>query len=650
MSELRLLWSISHPTLARSDVPALRGAGFRVTQEEPELSVLDPVGIEELTLGIPQPPELEGPNNLRLWPKLGRLAPNEIELANSYFDVIVVSTIPRIAIEVSRWFRGVTIYRDFGELPWVLGNRATGDELLEFGRVLHCPISPHIHSPLAQLSRESILLRTTIPAPVSSANVEVIQAARTIGVFLGGRSTTENREFLQQLHVALPLNSKCEVRIFGLGATDRAIFERLFPAFTLMPRLANEMFQTVFSQLSVLIYPHESKNHSHYTPYEAIALGIPTLLLRGTPISLDWIAGNPGEDPQCMGIYSDVTEMLGAFREILDEGPNSVITGSQSELLRAQSAEVVMRQADQLFASIKSNAQFQISTGPLLTFQSETLPRLDTSLAQEFESRKLRQNFHPYSCVVPSTLGEYWHSEFTEAGTLGEHDSCLRVSPGPNLEFVLPRLGIEHFDSAELTVRFLTDHELGSPIRISLSTPDGDYYFMRLVSRPTQLRNVFEIFGSAQIWRGCTIRASIQSMLMESSCLLSVLNTTIESTSGKPLPDFDELISPWQSNEFLLSELALDPTPTARRVFRKRRWLSLRIPVWGMRACVQRPGFWENFLPIFIFGCQGPRKQLLGVHIFRRFVERPNSEWGQVPEIEFCGYKRSLVRTRMCLT
>ena len=70
MSQLRLLWAATHPTLGLSDIPALRRAGFKVLPEAPELSVIDALGRSELTPNRAVSREEQSLENLRLWPRL----------------------------------------------------------------------------------------------------------------------------------------------------------------------------------------------------------------------------------------------------------------------------------------------------------------------------------------------------------------------------------------------------------------------------------------------------------------------------------------------------------------------------------------------------------------------------------------------------
>ena len=353
----RVLWAISHPTLVRAEVPILRQAGLDVVPEEPDPSALRELDFVQYpsddqydTVDAPVAPG----RCLRLWARGGRVSPAEAAAVNAHYDAIMVATRLDVALTVRRWFRGVVLFRHFGNVPGLPGMDDPPRDPRLLSGIVGVPIfSSLLDSPLGRALPETRLLRTAVPKP-PVRTTGLVSPDGDVGIYLGGLGNpTDYLPQIVRLAAAVPDR---RIALLGLTETHRAQFEHAARNLLVVPRLGEREYWERFTSLSVMVYPHEDPRHSHYIPFEAISLGIPCLVLeRGVAAGE---AGIPGtKDGAPSGVFIDWQGLTHELAALLRSPERlTALARAQQPLLGPFSEQTVLRQARQLAELVGSAA------------------------------------------------------------------------------------------------------------------------------------------------------------------------------------------------------------------------------------------------------------------------------------------------------
>jgi len=352
----RILWAVTHQTLARSDVPALEAAGFTVVAEEPELSVIRDSDALEYPLVGERGSEWGPYRRLRLWARDGLVSAEEARAVNDAFDAVMVHTRLDVARNVRSWFDGAVLFRHFGEMPWVSGDADVSDGSIAHAGIHYVPLLPSLAgTPLARTFDETLLLRSTLPAAE-----EAVGAIRRdgdpvrIGLFVEKiTDVAKVRSWVRDLARGLPDG---EVVVLGLEAAVRAGFGEAPPNVVVPPRLEALAYWRLFGSLSALVYPYSNPRHIHYVPYEAIALGIPCFTLESAQVAVDLRGIGAGAgDERMTGISASPSEAISrALVAVGDADLLRSIWSGQKPVLDLLSPDAVLGQSAALREAVET--------------------------------------------------------------------------------------------------------------------------------------------------------------------------------------------------------------------------------------------------------------------------------------------------------
>lgn len=358
-SDPRLLWSICHPTLVRTEVPILSRSGFEVDIQDPLADQMRPVEVVEYpTLEELLPHRVNDSNDER---KLGprsrlnvrtrKLSSREYERLNDEYDAVMVATSIHRAVNLARRFRGIVFFRDYGRLPGRQVPRRR-PPLRVPSNIVHVPIFSAIEPQLAKLKRPPSPLFTLPPSWPDRPHEALDVHAGSIAVFAA--AIAETTWFHEWLRGLVSSAGHLQVRVFGASNLSRASIETA--GATWVPRLADDEYRQAFRQNDLWVYPYKDPAHSHYIPMEAINLGIPCLMPRATAVPFESRA-QIGSEFREYGLVDDIHELVDAVKELTsDQGRATAVAGRQKELMRPFRPENIERQAKQL-ARLARSAQ-----------------------------------------------------------------------------------------------------------------------------------------------------------------------------------------------------------------------------------------------------------------------------------------------------
>lgn len=474
-----LLWAITHPTLVKAEIPLLRESGFEVVVQEPTDFIR---GVEFIDypdmmqcLETTDDPRIAAARDLgprlRLGARGGVVTDSEAAVINWAFDAIMIATEFGAAQQISKWFDGVVLFRDFGAIPgYQPRDRGTGRP--RSPKLVGVPILSGLACTPFERSLPCIHpLGTVVPHPPVTARRERIGHS-VVSVFVAGLE--RQQWFLPWLASFMdPLPHDVEVRVFGAhGSLDSSL---LGMGIKPVGRLPDTEYWDVFAQSDVWVYPHEDPLHSHYISLEAISLDIPCVMTARTAVAAE-SASNLNGDLAKYGIVADRSQ-LGNLAAQLLESPTQrqAVLGRQRELLKPFSQESVLQQARLLRGIVSGlNASRRLPSPPPISSSNVGPPsaaRLKSALSGAV------------SCpivVAASTLAVAWPiRQVPRSLAVADPDSdSMRlthwlVRPGPDV--FVPIGVLAH--SVGTTTRFRLDLDLqgpsGAPVLLEVVDPDG---------------------------------------------------------------------------------------------------------------------------------------------------------------------------------
>lgn len=432
----RLLWAISHPTLVRAELPVLRRAGFDVVAEEPEPSVLRELDV----VNYPDTRTDDGDGvselgaRLRLWARNGEVSRDEAAAINATFDAVMVATRLDVAINVRRWFAGSVFFRYFGNVPAIPGAARVPEDRALLAGVTGVPIFRTLLD--AEVSRaldHHHVLRTVVPAPPVPEGVRVGDDEH-VCLYLGGYPNAVGlRSWVWSVAHSLP---ETPVMVLGLTEADRQAFTDLADNVHLLPRLADDEYWRLFASSSVLVYPHQDRRHSHYVPLEAMALGVPCLVVANSMVAAE---ATPSVGPlgPASGVFSDADAIAMALPGLVaSEERRREIAEAQRPLLAPFTKPAVLEQAQHLAASVSCATTTGAGARTSPTTVPHGIPTAAALRSAWADGLQHPLTLAPTSVAASDALARGWSARVRRdpSGAL----SHLMLRPGPD---VLIKLG-----------------------------------------------------------------------------------------------------------------------------------------------------------------------------------------------------------------
>ena len=341
----RILWIVNHKTLMSGEVPSLRSLGFEVFV--PKIVPAQDRGFRsagvtydyDAALDI-TPAALRVLNDQNFFEQCW--APTVAQIINRYFDVIVCHftyyTTP--LREAALKFQGLLIARAFGressqtygEFRTFVPHPTLLEDIRAMGRRF---IFAQAYDNLAEIEEFPLRSRAhtiTVPLPkFISAYANTWTGAGSKAVFLC--PAIANGGYYERVYQTIK-------RDFGdlphviFGRQTRPVRD---PA--VLPFLSDEALADLYRSAPVFVYSSPEPRHVHYSPLEAMVVGMPVLYLEGGLIGR--LAG-----VRLPGACADVSEMKIKARRLIegDRALAEVIRSEQGRVLETFAPEVVKRQ------------------------------------------------------------------------------------------------------------------------------------------------------------------------------------------------------------------------------------------------------------------------------------------------------------------
>jgi hypothetical protein len=416
VSKPRLLWAVTHQTLAKSDVPCFEAAGFEVVAEDPELSVIRDSDVFEYPIVGEQGAEWDAFRGLRLWARSGLVSDAEAVAVNSTFDAIMVHSRLDVARNVRSWFDGAVLFRHFGEMPWVDGDPDTMKMASDCAGITYVPLLPAlVGTPLASSFGDTYLVRSTLPATTHNADSgsTSLSIPSRLGIFV--EKIDDPRKVLAWVKRLAVDRPDSAIIVMGLEPQYRSEVEGSGENVMVPVRLEFDDYWKLFRSLDMLIYPYSNPRHIHYVPYEAVALGIPCLTCEQSPIGVDLGSCCRNVEEAQIGLSPTPDDVINRAATIpLDAESLDSIARIQRAVLELMSADAVIGQARAVQECVISAPNFAaggVAVADLVPPET-TMPR-STALAgsvPSFEQQELI--FEPAAVVTAEVLGRGVHGLF----------------------------------------------------------------------------------------------------------------------------------------------------------------------------------------------------------------------------------------------
>ena len=333
----RILWILNHKTLLPAEVPILESLGFEVftpatTPSDPEFASATGRHDKRSTISAESHSKLKSHGFYTdPWPS------DLIEIINDKFDLIVTAVIDIPLVQALRHFKGPIVARVFGR-----------EAQLNYAALFQ-------HYGCTDLIKE---VSRRFMFGQAYPNLEIIEEdflkerARTIGcgvpkyIWNKQNSWKRKRDHLLFICPRIETNSYYREKydtiksIFGstvhtiIGAQARPSDDPSVVGF-----ISDDELFSLYASSAAFVYISSEERHLHYSPIEAIIIGMPVLYMRGSMMAT--LAGMelPGE---CRSL-NDMREK--ADRLIRgDQGLQAEIIAAQSRILPPFTERVVKRQ------------------------------------------------------------------------------------------------------------------------------------------------------------------------------------------------------------------------------------------------------------------------------------------------------------------
>jgi hypothetical protein len=328
----RIFWSCTHVALRYEEVPAAIDAGFEVI---PSLGSMIHLPYEERF----------DDENMSLYPEwrlyctlpsnilecLRRvqfdglspptLSEQEIDLFNKYIDVIFIPSMPASVKEALSWFKGIVVFRIFGRIA----DFNSYSELCESRSIsleTHVKENNFVLAPmfsnLAEIEKEwlkvnVIVFRTYISFSRIPFVWEKDKSRPYVSTMIkrGTEANSTGKQRLSNLITSVGTSTPCRI----LGKQWPADIELLSENFKFSGFLPHEEFFTEIAKSRAFIYIGDDPYHLHFTPLEAIAMGVPVFFHYKSPLCQELIREGflSVENINAMGAYESYEEIHSAL-------------------------------------------------------------------------------------------------------------------------------------------------------------------------------------------------------------------------------------------------------------------------------------------------------------------------------------------------
>ncbi|WP_085524177.1 hypothetical protein [Tuberibacillus sp. Marseille-P3662] len=291
MKSPRIFWLCTHQTLRYEEVPLLMEAGAEVIpglgesfwlkydpDYENETARLYPHWRKSCTLPTHIVEKLR---RIDILGKKGALTPEEASFFNQWVDVIFISNYPEILGNVSKWFQGYVVFRVFGHGDYTTYTEQLRrlnvniDQVVANDKYVWSPILSSLGKrELPQLSKNKFYLNAFVSQERLGFQWAKDQSqpylSTTISYLDGNPQAREIYEdFAERFgdipYVVLGKNSKHAVK----GLSDKVL-----------GHLNDQQFFSKIAHSRMFVYFGLGSNyHLHYTPIEAIKMGVPVVFL-----------------------------------------------------------------------------------------------------------------------------------------------------------------------------------------------------------------------------------------------------------------------------------------------------------------------------------------------------------------------------------
>ncbi len=365
--KLRLLYAGTHPTLRNTDIRSLLSAGFEVvpsfvhiqfsgqyrinpkpldnpfTEINKEwkrsctLSSLDLLQAQMINLYKVSDEPFTKTNNpehrvqSRYFSESGNLNATDEDFINSHFDVIVVQSFPNVAAALLSWFKGIVVFRIFGNetenfsvWDWYQ-NSLYNKNSMNFFAYRDKYLSLSVFNGLIETEKIEIL--GNHPLVLNSVNFDDIK-------LLTCKHSWQKTHSLPQVTT--------NISYLDISSSWQKYYEEFSDAFKNIPFLVYgkndksgyyckrdpkiqaqiddyEEYLDNYCQCRVFCNVGKLKQHSQYTPFECAAMGIPVLFLSSSAITDESLKLIPKDHLYSLGMCDNFTEMAKRAQKCLDE-------------------------------------------------------------------------------------------------------------------------------------------------------------------------------------------------------------------------------------------------------------------------------------------------------------------------------------------
>lgn len=251
----------------------------------------------------------------------------EQKLFNKYIDVIYVATFPASICDIAKWYKGLIIFRSFGRISTFqsYSDKCEIEKIpLEFvaskKNFLFMPIfSSLLGLEKPWLTHNALVLRgfasrDRIPFKWLSRNSDYSVA--TVVKLTGWEANASGQERLKKLMAAI---GSLPCRLIGKnpGIDDLVLPENI----AVTGFLEHEQFYGAIASARAFVYIGDDPYHMHFTPLEAIRIGVPLFFHRNSPMGQEYLreCGDEVCDLRSLGGFDSYEEMGTVLSQVIDD-------------------------------------------------------------------------------------------------------------------------------------------------------------------------------------------------------------------------------------------------------------------------------------------------------------------------------------------
>ncbi|MBY0316683.1 MAG: hypothetical protein K2Q26_14255 [Bdellovibrionales bacterium] len=363
---MRLLYALAHPTLRTIDINMLMDGGFEVIPSFCHINFrgkyrLDPRESDNpmteinrrwrAECSIPEEdlfkirltdfykvsdtpftmPEGRSRVEISTFDQAGSVTPEQAILINKYIDVIVVQSFPNVVPGILKWFKGVVVFRIFGnERPdfsvwtWYKNYLYNKDSIaFEIHRDRYISLS--VFNGIIETEQKSILGKQ--PLVLIAAVMEGIRDQVGGLRWEGKLSLPAVVTNISYIDISPSWRSYYEDFAKAFSNLDFAVFGKNDPNnayckndYHIKPQISDfQEYLSMYCKYRVFCNVGKLKQHSQYTPFEAAAMGVPVLFLSSSAIAHEAKKFFSDKELIVMGMCESLQDMALRAKACLDD-------------------------------------------------------------------------------------------------------------------------------------------------------------------------------------------------------------------------------------------------------------------------------------------------------------------------------------------